>query len=929
MTPELYQRLKPLYDAALDLEKEQRALYVSQACGDDRELRENLEALLAAGDDGPGPLDAPLVNLRDLYPVTPRTLADGQLLLGRFRIVRLLGVGGMGEVYEAEDLFLRGVNVALKTILPHVATDPGLQKRFENEVLLAREVTHPNLCPIHTIFHCDDPPPGFLFLTMKLLPGTVLAARLQQPPPIATAEAMAILRQASLGLAAIHAAGIIHRDIKSNNIMVDGTGPDCRLWITDFGLARAFENETTLSTSGAVAGTPGYVAPEMFAAFPPSEASDLFALGVVLHEVFTGQKPAPLPGTHSVAVSSRLSTSRIPALAVRLITGCLHDDPQHRCAAFAEALESIDSRLDRSRYGLSSQHFWTRRRVLIAAGACFGASVGATWWKWDGVENALHPLPSKRFVAILNWPQSSDPRIAPILNGALTAIKVELARFEASDRNLFVASPDDLGTQTPGSSQLKDICDSLGANLALAATGIPGARNFTVLLRLVDAASGLPLRQRTLDISLAAITSLPQRAVEAASALLGLHHSQSEPPSAEPGTQSSTAFIAFQAAETLVKEHNDTGLEPAIEKYKQALDVDPRFAEAYARLAAAYCRFGLVKHDPAAFDLARRNCQAALRLNPNLAAIHIAMAAVLQDTGDTAGALKEYDKGIALDPSNASAVVWQAQLYNGLNRWKDAESALRKLLDERPNNWLAYNELGYTFNGQGRYAEAIRQYQAACVAAPGFAMAHSNLGTVLAQLGRFTEAVPHLKKSFELHPNPLAASNLSGALRGLGKPQEALPFALKATELDPGDDWNWLELADCYSSLPGRQSAAKNAWGQAADAAQHLLATNPSDGPSWMRFALYKVKTGAPQNALAHIKKAETLGAGDMDSQLIKARTLESLGHRDDALDTLKACFLRGATLYQVSNAPDLRTLQKDPRYRKLLEITPAAKEVT
>ena len=179
MTPELYQRLKPLYDAALDIRKEQRAQFVDEACRDDPEMREHLEALLAAHDESTGPLDVPLVNLRSLYPPKERTLADGELVLGRFKIVRILGWGGMGEVYEAEDHFLRDVHVALKTILPNVAGDPDLQKRLEREVLLAQEVTHPNLCPIYTIFHCDDPPPGYLFLTMKLLPGRTLAARLQ------------------------------------------------------------------------------------------------------------------------------------------------------------------------------------------------------------------------------------------------------------------------------------------------------------------------------------------------------------------------------------------------------------------------------------------------------------------------------------------------------------------------------------------------------------------------------------------------------------------------------------------------------------------------------------------------------------------------------------------------------------------------------
>ena len=205
---------------------------------------------------------------------------------------------------------------------------------------------------------------------------------MQLPPPMTTEEGLSLLRQTTLGLAAIHPAGIIHRDIKPNNIMIDGQGMDLRLWITDFGLARAFEAESTVSPVGTIAGTPGYVAPELYAGHPPSQASDLFALGVVLHEVFAGQKPIPVPGTHSYTVSPGLTPPRVPALTVRLITEFLNDDPQRRCAVFADALEVIDSRVDRKLYTVQKEQLWTRRRFAATAAASVCAVAGGAWWKW-------------------------------------------------------------------------------------------------------------------------------------------------------------------------------------------------------------------------------------------------------------------------------------------------------------------------------------------------------------------------------------------------------------------------------------------------------------------------------------------------------------------------------------------------------------------
>src|ERR1035441_4314525 len=187
--------------------------------------------------------------------------------------------------------------------------------------------------------------------------------------------------------------------------MVDGSGAGLRLWITDFGLARAYETESTVSLIGAVAGTPGYIAPELFLGHPPSQASDLFALGVVLHEVFAGEKPTPVPGTHPYNVSPRLATQKVPALSVRLIAECLQDDPQRRCAAFARALEVIDPKMARNYYSSQSKQFWTRRRFSGVAVASVCAIAAGTWWKRDDIqyiiEDIFEPLPEKRYVALM------------------------------------------------------------------------------------------------------------------------------------------------------------------------------------------------------------------------------------------------------------------------------------------------------------------------------------------------------------------------------------------------------------------------------------------------------------------------------------------------------------------------------------------------
>jgi eukaryotic-like serine/threonine-protein kinase len=353
--PELVEQL---FEAALALEPGERGAFLDRACSHDPELRRTVEELLADYENAGSFLEQPLFEFLDQGEVCPfpaetgpidlkeiasaqlgGRLAPNQILIDRFIIVRFIAKGGMGEVYEAADCLLQGAKVAVKTILPQMAHDPDLQQRFESEVLLARQVNHSNLCPIYDIFHCHQPPPSFLFLTMKLLTGETLAARLRRTESISTREGFAILKQMANGLAAIHAAGIVHGDIKPNNIMLDGTGLDVRLCITDFGLARAYTGETSLA-GNVLGGTPEYMAPEVHRGLEPSQASDLFAFGVVLHQVFTGERPLQTPDKSSVVVSPRLNTSRIPSFCVKLITECLDRDPQRRSEAFVRALGS-------------------------------------------------------------------------------------------------------------------------------------------------------------------------------------------------------------------------------------------------------------------------------------------------------------------------------------------------------------------------------------------------------------------------------------------------------------------------------------------------------------------------------------------------------------------------------------------------------------
>jgi serine/threonine protein kinase len=266
----------------------------------------------------------------------------GDMIDNRFVVVRFIARGGMGEVFEVEDRQLRGVHVALKTILSQYAVDPVMRQRFEREVLSAREVVHPNLCPIYDLGHWNRPGGTVTYLTMKLLPGESLAARIFRAGPLASEEVLCLMRQVGAGIAAAHDAGILHRDIKSANIILQGSGAELQAWVTDFGLARALLSEETVLTVQGVAGTPGYMAPEIFHGDAPSKASDIYALGVVAYQALTGRLPqiSLLPGKKG---ASSFRTSEIPEPWRRFVEGCLKPAVEERFKTVPQAMQALPS----------------------------------------------------------------------------------------------------------------------------------------------------------------------------------------------------------------------------------------------------------------------------------------------------------------------------------------------------------------------------------------------------------------------------------------------------------------------------------------------------------------------------------------------------------------------------------------------------------
>src|SRR6266511_934993 len=288
------------------------------------------------------------------------TFHAGDILSHRFKIVQFLAQGGMGEVYEAEDLEL-GRRVALKTIRPEIATEPRIIQRFKREITLSLKVTHPNVCRIFDLFHhrmewgTVDAELGFL--AMELLRGETLASRLRAVGRMTSVEALPIVEQMAAGLAAAHHAGVVHRDFKSANVILVPADEDGhhesngqRAVVTDFGLARSVAGGEGLSTGLGMVGTSAYMAPEQVEGGEVTPAADIYALGVVLYEMVTGVKPFVVDSPLSTAMKRLKERPASPRVHVPdldpawegVILRCLEPVPVDRFASAEEVIQALN-----------------------------------------------------------------------------------------------------------------------------------------------------------------------------------------------------------------------------------------------------------------------------------------------------------------------------------------------------------------------------------------------------------------------------------------------------------------------------------------------------------------------------------------------------------------------------------------------------------
>ena len=735
-------------------------------------------------------------------------MKPGSLVAGKYRILEEIGQGGMGIVYRAEDLKLKRC-VALKFLPPHLMNSPELKERFLIEAQAAAALSHPNICVIHEVGESEERP----YIAMEYVEGETLRERVRKGP-LKPEEALDIVGQVASGLAEAHRKGIIHRDIKSANIMVTDKG---QAKVMDFGLAK-LRGGTSLTKSQTTLGTVAYMSPEQARGGDLDQRTDIWSLGVVLYEMVSGK--LPFLGDHDQAVIYSILNEEPEALKKarpgtppgleQIVGQALAKKPADRyqtmeefredLSAVAEGLKPLRAKRRRVKRILGIRTAYGYSALVILLALILGLNVG-------GLRNRLlgraAPAPAIRLAVLPFENLSGDPQQEYFSDGMTQEMIAQLGRLHPE--TLSVIARESVKRYKKTNTPIDQVGRELNVGYVLAGSAQREGTRVRITAELIKVRDQTQIWADTYEQDLSGFRAVQSEVAQGVARALALKLLPTEQTRlASVKTVNPAVYDAYLKGMFYVSQNNPESFEKGMRFLHQAVEIDPAEPLAYAGLAQGYITLGHGGSEEAdVYPRARAAAEQALKLDPDMAEAVGALAEIaLYYEWDWARAEEFFKRALKLNPGLAMTHYHYAWYFALFDRLDEAIAEHKLARDFDPLRALDTGWLGDLYNYAGRYDEAIVEAKKALELEPDFWPSYYILRRAYSEKRMHKEAIDAARRLTELDPT-IGKTQMIMAYVAAGQRDQALAIT-------PGLDKNYpisTLVAMAYLALGDKDTA--------------------------------------------------------------------------------------------------------------------------